>query len=187
MVPVTALLLPIVVSAVLVMIVSSIIHMFLPYHRTDYGPVPGEAQVMDDLRRANLQPGDYVTPYAATPKEMSAPEYVEKLKRGPVAFITVAPSGEFNMGRQMGLWFLYILIINSIAAYVTSVALGPTSDYANVFQIAGATAMVGYAFGRWQHSIWYFHSWSSTLKSTFDGIVYALVTAGAFGWLWPTA
>lgn len=187
MLPVTALWLPILVSAVLVMIVSSIIHMLLPYHRKDYAPVPNETQVMDDLRRANLQPGDYVTPYASSSKEMSNPEYVEKLKRGPVAFITVAPSGAFNMGKMMGLWFLYILIINSLAAYVGGVALGPTTDYANVFQITGATATAGYAFGRWQQAIWYYHSWSTALKTTFDGIVYALVTAGTFGWLWPGA
>lgn len=36
-----------------------------------------------------------------------------------------------------------------------------------------------------QNSIWYKRKWSSTLKSMADGLVYALVTAGTFGWLWP--
>lgn len=36
-----------------------------------------------------------------------------------------------------------------------------------------------------QNSIWYSRKWSSTLKSMFDGLVYGLLTAGVFGWLWP--
>jgi len=31
----------------------------------------------------------------------------------------------------------------------------------------------------------YKRNWGTTLKSVFDGLVYALFTAGAFGWLWP--
>ncbi|HUG37699.1 MAG TPA: hypothetical protein VML54_12150, partial [Candidatus Limnocylindrales bacterium] len=90
MVPLSALWLPILIASVLVFVASSIIHMFLGYHANDYGPMPNESQVMDDLRRADAPPGDYVIPYASGRKEMSAPEYVEKLNRGPVAFITMA-------------------------------------------------------------------------------------------------
>ena len=41
-----------------------------------------------------------------------------------------------------------------------------------------------YALGQWQDTIWYGRSVSTTLKITFDGLVYALLTAGFFGWLW---
>jgi len=37
----------------------------------------------------------------------------------------------------------------------------------------------------WQMSIWYRRSWSTTLKATLDGVIYGLLTGGAFGWLWP--
>ena len=36
-----------------------------------------------------------------------------------------------------------------------------------------------------QFSIWYRRSWVTTLKSMIDGLLYALLTAGTFGWLWP--
>jgi hypothetical protein len=36
-----------------------------------------------------------------------------------------------------------------------------------------------------QGSIWAWRRWSTTLKGVFDGLVYALLTAGVFGWLWP--
>ena len=50
MVPVTSLWIPILLSAVIVFVVSSIIHMVLPYHRTDYRKVPAENEVMEALR-----------------------------------------------------------------------------------------------------------------------------------------
>jgi hypothetical protein len=55
-----------------------------------------------------------------------------------------------------------------------------------VFQFAGATAFFGFALALWQQTIWYSRSVVTTLKSTIDGLIYALVTAGVFAWLWPT-
>jgi hypothetical protein len=34
-------------------------------------------------------------------------------------------------------------------------------------------------------SIWYRRALSMTLKSTFDGVIYAAVTCAVLGWLWP--
>jgi hypothetical protein len=36
-------------------------------------------------------------------------------------------------------------------------------------------------------TIWYKRSVVTSLKSTFDSLVYGCLTAGAFGWLWPGA
>ena len=67
--------------------------------------------------------------------------------------------------------------------------LSPTSRYnpvyLRVFRFAGATAFIGYAVALWQMSIWYRRAWSTTIKATVDGLIYALLTAGTFGWLWP--
>jgi hypothetical protein len=49
----------------------------------------------------------------------------------------------------------------------------------------GATAFIGHAAALWQMSIWYHRAWTTTIKSTVDGLIYALLTAGVFGWLWP--
>jgi hypothetical protein len=49
----------------------------------------------------------------------------------------------------------------------------------------GATAFLSYSLALWQLSIWYRRSWRITIGSTFDGLIYALLTAGTFGWLWP--
>ena len=32
---------------------------------------------------------------------------------------------------------------------------------------------------------WYRRAWTTTVKPTVDGLIYALLTAAAFAWLWP--
>jgi hypothetical protein len=176
---------PILLAAVLVFVASSIIHMLLPYHRTDFGKVPAEDEVMAALREFSIPPGDYVIPCAGSAKEMKTPEFIEKATKGPVAFVTVMPSGMPKMGASLALWFVYSVVVGIFAAYIAGRALGPGAEYLSVFRFAGCTAFVGYALALWQNSIWYKRAWGSTLKSTFDSLIYALLTAGAFGWLWP--
>jgi len=54
-----------------------------------------------------------------------------------------------------------------------------------VFRLAGTVAFIGYALALWQMSIWYRRQWRTTIVSTIDGLIYAGLTAGTFGWLWP--
>ncbi len=185
MVPVTSLWIPILVSAVIVFVASSIIHMVLPYHRNDLRKLAKEDEVMDALRRFDIPPGDYAVPYAGSPEGMKKPEFVEKRKKGPVVLMTVAPGGPPSMGRSLLLWFLYCALVGVFAAYVAGRALGSGADYLAVFRFAGVSAFMGYSFALLQNSIWYRRNWGATLKSVFDGLVYGLLTAGTFGWLWP--
>jgi hypothetical protein len=186
MVSILSLWLPIVLSAVFVFIVSSIIHLVLTYHRSDFAPVPDEDAVMDALRPFNLPQGEYVMPFAKSSKEMSEPEFKARMARGPVAFLTVL-STDFQMGKSLALWLLYCVLIGAFAAYLAGRALGPGAQYLEVFRFAGAAAFGGYGLALLQNSIWYKRRWPTTLKSMADSLVYALVTAGTFGWLWPAA
>ncbi|MGB5848122.1 MAG: hypothetical protein WBH40_06525, partial [Ignavibacteriaceae bacterium] len=117
MVSIVSLWLPILLSAVATFIISSIIHMVLKYHNNDFKPLPAEDAVMDDLRKANIPPGDYHFPRAKDMKEMGTPEFIEKMKRGPVAMMTVLENAAPKMGKQLLLWFLYSIIVGIIAAY----------------------------------------------------------------------
>ena len=185
MTPLTSLWLPILLSAVFVFIASSIIHMLPLWHKGDYPPLPNQDQVMDALRPLALPRGDYMVPRAANMADMKTPEFQEKLTRGPVLMMTVLPNGPYGMGKALGLWFVYSLVISYFAAYIAGRALAPGANYLEVFRFAGATAFIGYAAALWQMSIWYNRSWAMTIKSTFDGLIYACLTAGTFGWLWP--
>ncbi len=185
MVTIISLWLPILLSAIVVFIVSSFIHMVLPYHRTDFKKLPAEDEVMESLRKFNLPRGDYAVPCAGHPKVMRSPEYLDKLTKGPVIFMTVLKSGSQSMIGGLVLWFIYSVIVSIFAAYIASRAVGITASYLAVFRFIGATAFIGYSLALLQNSIWYKRNWCATLKSMFDGLIYALLTAGIFGWLWP--
>lgn len=181
----TALWLPILLSAVIVFIASSIIHMAPLWHRNDYPAPPNQDQLMNVLRPMAIPPGDYMIPRARNMQEMRSPEFTEKMKNGPLMVVTVMPNGPVSMGRPLALWFVYVVVVNYFAAYVASRALAPGAVYLEVFRFVGATAFIGYALALWQMSIWYRRAWSMTIKGTIDGLIYALLAAGTFGWLWP--
>lgn len=181
----SALWLPIVVSAVFVFIVSSLIHMLTKWHENDYLRLPNEDAALDAVRALSIPPGDYMMPRASTRQEMSSPAFLDKVARGPVVIMTVLPAGRMSMTSNLVQWFIYLLVISLFAAYVAGRALGPGAPYLAVFRFAGVSAFLGYAAALWQMSIWYRRSLNTTLKSTIDALLYALLTAGAFGWLWP--
>ena len=183
MVPVMSLWAPILLSAALVFVASSILHMLLPYHRSDFRKVPAEDELMVSMRKLSIPPGNYMMPHAETPGGMKDPAFIEKKKRGPVAVLTVMHDP--SMGKSLMQWFLYCIVVGVFAAYIAGRAVGPGAEYLEAFRFAGATAFIGYGIALWQNSIWYKIAWSTTIKSNFDSLIYGLLTGGAFGWLWP--
>ncbi len=177
--------LPIVLSAVLVFVASSIIHMASPWHRSDYPKVLNEDRLREAVRPLAIPPGDYMIPRPASRADLRSPEFAEKINAGPVMIVTILPNGPMSMGRNLSLWFFYCAVNGLFAAYISGRALPPGSEYLEVFRFAGATAFIAYAVALWQMSIWYRRSWLTTFKATVDGLIYACLTAGVFGWLWP--
>lgn len=185
MVPLMSLWMPILLSAVAVFIASSVIHMLLGYHKTDFGRVPDENATLNALRPLNIPPGEYMVPHATGGADMKDPVFLEKVKSGPNLLITVLPTGMPNMGPLLAQWFAYCVIVSLFAAYVASRTLAPATTYMTVFRVAGTVAFASYALALWSNTIWYRKSVSTTVKSTFDGLIYGLLTAAVFGWLWP--
>ena len=177
--------LPILLSSAIVFVVSSIIHTLLPWHKNDYTKVPNEDKVRDALRPLDIPPGDYMVPRCSSRQEMRSPEFTEKLKKGPVLMLSVWPNGPASMAKSLVLWFLYSVVVGVFAAYIAGRALPVGAEYLHVFRFAGTTAFLGYSAALWQMSIWYRRPWGTTIKLTVDGLIYALLTAGTFGWLWP--
>lgn len=185
MVPVLSLWLPILVSAVFVFVVSSFIHMVLPYHHKDYRKLDKEDEYLAAIRKLSIPSGDYSAPCPGSAKGMKDPAFLEKWKQGPIVFMTVLSPRQAGMGASLVGWFIFNVVISVFAAYIAGRALQPGAHYLDVFRFAGATTFIGYAAALWQNTIWYKRSVFTTLRSTFDGLIYAFVTAGTFGWLWP--
>lgn len=180
-----ALWLPILLAAVLAFIASSIVHMLLPWHKKDYPPMPGEEEFRAALRPLAIPPGDYMVPRSFSMAEMKSEAFLAKRREGPNAIITILPNGATGMGRELGLWFVYLVVIAHFGAYVASRALAPGAEYLDVMQIVGTTTFLGMAGALWHMSIWYRRSWRITITSTIDALLYAFLMGGVFGWLWP--
>ncbi len=187
MVPLIELWFPILLSAVFVFIVSSILHMVIPIHTNDYKKIPGEEKLLEAMRRENVQPGSYMFPHPPTPKDLSTPEMIEKFNQGPVGFVTVIPSGPPAMGKSLGLWFIYTIIIGVLLAYVAGLGLERGAGFLAVFRMTAAAAILGYAAPAMVDSIWKGQRWGISIKFIFDGVCYGLTTAATFAWLWPAA
>lgn len=184
MVPLTALWLPILLSAVIIFVASSVMHMLLTYHQGDYRQLPDEDKVLAALRAAGLKRGLYHFPFG-THKEMKSPAMVEKYKQGPVGFLTLFPSGRPAMPKFLGMWFAYCILIGFFVAYLTGRTVAPGTQYLAVFRVAGTAAFFAYGLGHISDGIWKGQTWGMTLKEVIDGLIYSLLTAGTFGWLWP--
>ena len=185
MISLTALLLPTLLSAVLVFLVSSIVHMFTKWHAGDFESLPNEDAVLSALRPFNLAPSSYVAPRPKGMKDMDSPEFKAKSSQGPVVMLNVMPNGQTGMGSQLVLWFLYSAVVALFAGYVTSRAAGKAADAMLVFKFVAIIAFGAYSLGLWQMSIWFRRPWLVTIKSTIDGVIYGCLTAAAFAWLWP--
>lgn len=184
MVALTALWLPILLSAIIVFIASSIVHMVLPYHRSDYRQLPEEDKMLATLRPAGLTRGLYVFPYC-THKDMNTPAMQEKYKQGPVGMMTIYPTGPVAMPKFLIQWFVYCLLIGLFVAYLAAHTVVPGAPFRHVLRVVGTAAFLGYGLGTFTNAIWKGQPWGMTLKEVFDGFLFAVLTAGTFAWLWP--
>jgi hypothetical protein len=154
MIPLTALWLSILLSAVIVFFASFIMHMVLAYHKSDYRKLPDEDRVTEAMRSAGVTRGPaYFFPYFSF-KEMKSAPAIEKMKRGPVGLVTVLPSGPPAMAKNTVQWFLYCVVLSLFAAYLSSRTLAPGSAFVQVFRIVGTVAFLGYGAAHAQESIW---------------------------------
>ena len=176
--------LPIVVATVLVFVASNIVWMVLPHHKKDTRRLPDEAAALEVLGKQGLTPAVYRFPWAEM-SEMKNPAVVEKFARGPVGLLTVIPSGPYNMGKSMAAWVTYIMVLSVVVALVAERMLGPGAPYISVFRRVGTVAILAYSAGNVPNAIWWGKPWSNVGREVADGVLYGLLTAGSFGWLWP--
>lgn len=185
MIQLSALWLPILLSGVFIFIASSIIHMATPLHKGDYVRVPTEDKLADVVRSLNIPPGDYMMPRPATMQEMKTPQFAERVKAGPNLIMTVLPTGSTGMGRQLGLWFVFSLVVSAVAAYIAGAALRPGATFMEIARFAGTTAFMGFAAAVWPMHIWYRRALGTTIRTTIDAVIYALIISATLAWLWP--
>lgn len=182
-----ALWLPTLLSAVAVFVISSLIHMLLKWHASDYRALPNEDAIRDAIRAGNLAPGRYVLPYChGGMKEMGSDAMKKKYEEGPVGHLTVLSNGVHNMGKYLGQWFLWALIVSIVAAYLAGRIFGLDPVHAHrAAKLVGAVTFIAHGFGTVTESIWMGRPWSTSAKHLVDAALYGLGAGAVFLWLWP--
>ena len=177
--------LPILVSAVVVFLVSSVVHMVMPWHKTDYARVPDEDAARAAIGPLAIPPGDYMLPRPIGRDDLKSEAFINKVHQGPNLVMTVLPNGPWSMGRNLGLWFAYLVVVGVFSAYVAGRALPQNPMGGEILRFTSTVAFIAYAAALWQMSIWYRRAWSTTIKATVDALIYSMITGGIFLWLWP--
>jgi hypothetical protein len=177
--------LPILVSSALIFVASSLIHMLLKWHNSDYRKLSNEDQVRAAIRAVSAEPGLYVLPHCAEMKDMQSPEMTQKFIEGPVGFVTLRRSGPPAIGASLLQWFVFTLIIAAAAAALAVQAFGIDGDRHQAAHLIGMISLLVYAGASVPEGIWMGRTWRSVFKHGVDGAIYATISALTFMWLWP--
>ena len=185
MVTLSALWAPILLSGGVVFAVSAMVWMVMPHHKNDFSPPEDQDALMDAVRSTTAGPGMYYFPWAGPEGEQSD-AYKARVRTGPVGILRVRdPAAVLNMGPSILKSLVLHLVVALFVGYLASAALETGAPYLSVFQITGTAAFMAHGFVGFQESIWFGLPRSVAFKHALDGLVYALLTAGIFGWLWP--
>ena len=180
-----ALWLPILLSAVVVFVISSLVHMVFKYHATDYGTVANEDAVRAAINAGNPAPGRYVIPHCKDMKDMASPEMTKKYQEGPVMHFTILPKGVPGLGKYLGQWLLWSLVIAAVVGWLTAKAYGLGAPAQGAAKFAAVLTFIAHGFGTVTESIWVGRPWGSSARYLLDSALYALGTWAVFLWLWP--
>ena len=187
MVSLAQLWLPILLGAVGVFVASSIVHMLLQFwHRPDYHAFPNEDAVRTAISKGKAAPGMYILPWCP-PETMKDPASIAKLTEGPVAFAIVRSAGMPNMGKMLGTWFGFCLLVAIFAAYLAGATLGPGTMPGQVFRDAATSAFMAFSFGVLPQTIWWGYPMKAAFKDMLDGLVYAAIVGLVLAYMWPKA
>jgi hypothetical protein len=175
--------LPILLSAALLFVLSAASHMVLPWRKGEWGRITDAGALQAAIR--DLAPGQYAFPAAPDPKQQMTPEWRARWAQGPSGWLTIAPRAPMQMGRSMALSFLVFLGVAFMIAYAASHALGRAPHYRTVFRLVGTLGTLSFGVGPIFNSIWYHRPWRAYVSDAIDALLFGLVMAGIFGWLWP--
>ena len=176
---------PILGGAIFAWIASGLIHMLIKYHNSDYRRLENEDEVMDAVGKDSPSPGLYHFPYCADMSEMANESMQQKMIKGPVGFLSIFPNGLPNMGKYLSQQFAFFLIGNALIAYCATLVLSAGAEFMTVFRFFSAVGFLAYGWANVPYSIWFGYQWSMTAKYLLDALIYALVVAATFAWLWP--
>ena len=175
---------PIIMATAACFILSALIWMVAPHHRTEWKAPPNQKGLMDLLKGS--EPGAYLFPFADRGNKTAFEEAMKLRAEGaPSGVLFVYPGGMMSMGKMMGQQLVFFLIVNFFIAYVGHHAMLDGQPFSRIFQVTGSLAFMAYFFAAVPESIWFGRPWKSLWMQMLDALIYMAATAAIFAWLWP--
>ena len=178
----TSLMLPMVLSSVALFFASFLSWMVVPIHRKDWAKLEKEDDFLRVVGELGIAGGSYMFPGCNTPEEMKSEAYTKKWEAGPCGIITVF--SQVSMGKNLGLTFLYFLVVNFCLGYLATLALGRGAEFMAVFRFVSMAGLVTFLAAIVQHAIW-FHN--RIVGHVIESIAYAAISGAIFAAMWPSA
>lgn len=179
--------LPIILGAIAGWIASGLIHAVIKTHNSDYRQLENEDEVMDAVRKGSPAPGMYHFPFCVDMEQIKDEAMQQKLINGPIGLLAIFPNGLPNMGKYMVQQIAFFLVGCFLIAYCATLAIPPGAEYLTVFRFVASVGFLAFGWALIPYSIWFGHPWSMTAKYLVDALIYGLIIAGIFAWLWPEA
>lgn len=174
--------LPILVTTIVLFFASFLAWVVLPHHKPDIKRWPDEERLLTFIRESGAAPGDYLFPYIED-KDMKEDWAQARYNEGPWGMVKIWP-GKASMGGNMLKTVLYFFVVSAAVAYAGTLALTPGAPFMDVFQLIAVTAILAHTSGGVLREIWFTRPLRGKLMDFIDGLVYGLITAGLFAWLW---
>ncbi|TXT39276.1 MAG: Uncharacterized protein FD138_114 [Planctomycetota bacterium] len=178
----TSLLIPIVVATVALFFTSFLSWMILQLHRQDWTKMEKEDEFMAAARKCEIPLGSYMFPACGSPEEMKSEAFQAKVKAGPRGVMTIY--AEVNMGKNLGLTFVYFLVCNFCLAYLTTLAKKPGDEFMEVFRFVSTAGLMTYLAAIVPHSIWFR---CRIIGHILESIAFAAIVGAIFAAMWPKA
>lgn len=177
--------LPILLSGIAVFMLSFVMWMLMPHHKSDWAKVPDEPALIEALKDAPA--GMYMFPYCADPEQWKDPEWIEQRNANASGSLIVRPRGPWSMGSTMLQSFVFNVIVSLVTAYVATIAFGKGADGTDVFRLTATVAFLAYTGALAWDMIWAQKPGKAVFKNVLDGLLYGLATGALFMLLWPAA
>jgi hypothetical protein len=178
----TSLLLPVLVSGVALFFASFLTWMVLQIHKQDWVKLEKEDDIIAALKTAEVPNGNFMIPGCVDMAEMKSEEYTKKYEDGPRAVLTVFAN--VGMGRNLGLTFVYFLVVSFCLAYLAQLHIPARADFMTVFRFVATAGLMTFLAAIVQHAIW-FHN--RIVGHIIESVLYAVIVGAIFGAMWPAA
>jgi hypothetical protein len=86
------------------------------------------------------------------------------------------------MGMNLGLTFLYFLVVNFLLAYLGTIGLESGAGFAKVFRFISTAAFMTFLAAIVQHAIWFRNR---IVGHFIESIAYAAIVGAIFAAMWP--